>query len=246
MDPFVEFFSWLAREHGIRFTIVYDGFDRARFLRGVRTTFELSLVCIAASLVIGVVGAMLQRSSFAPARLLTQFYVQAFRNTPPLVQMYFFFFALGPALSAALDPGGGPILGSFAWAAVSLSLYAAAFNVEIFRAGIEATPRTTIEAAESLGFSPLRTFAHVIFPLALRVSLPALTNNLVNLVKTTTLAYAIAVPETLFVSNQIWSDSINVPEMMLTLLVFYNVIVGLLVALMTRWERRLRLPGYGR
>ncbi len=61
----------------------------------------------------------------------------------------------------------------------------------------------------------------VILPLAFRISLPALNNNLVNLVKTTTLAYAIAVPEMLYVANQIWSDELNVPEMMNVLLIIY-------------------------
>ena len=66
-------------------------------------------------------------------------------------------------------------------------------------------------------------------PLAFRISLPALNNNLVNLVKTTTLAYAIAVPEMLYVSSQIWSDALNVPEMMNVLLLCYFALVGLLV-----------------
>ena len=62
---------------------------------------------------------------------------------------------------------------------------------------------------------------YIVLPLAFRISLPALNNNLVNLVKTTTLAYAIAVPEMLYVSSQIWSDELNVPEMMNVLLVCY-------------------------
>ena len=82
-------------------------------------------------------------------------------------------------------------------------------------------------------------------PLAFRISLPALNNNLVNLVKTTTLAYAIAVPELLYVSSQIWSDVLNVPEMMNVLLVAYFVLVGSLVWVMHRWERAIRVPGFG-
>jgi polar amino acid transport system permease protein len=138
-----------------------------------------------------------------------------------------------------------PLIGGFAWACISLSLFAGAFNVEIFRSGIEAIPAATIEAAESLGFSRAKTYIHVVLPLALRVCLPALTNNLVNLVKTTTLAYAIAVPELLYVSNQIWSDTDNVPEMMLVLFIIYMALVGLLVFGMHRWERWLRVPGLG-
>ena len=80
--------------------------------------------------------------------------------------------------------------------------------------------------------------------LAFRISLPALNNNLVNLVKTTTIAYAIAVPEMLYVANQIWSDELNVAEMMNVLLVIYVSLVGVLVYVMGRWERALRIPGY--
>jgi polar amino acid transport system permease protein len=123
-------------------------------------------------------------------------------------------------------------------------LYAGAFNVEIFRAGIEAVPRETVEAAEALGYSRLRAYLHVILPLAFRISLPALNNNLVNLVKTTTIAYAIAVPEMLYVANQIWSDELNVTEMMNVLLVIYVALVGVVVYVMGRWERAMRIPGY--
>jgi polar amino acid transport system permease protein len=81
--------------------------------------------------------------------------------------------------------------------------------------------------------------------LALRISLPALGTNLVNLVKTTTLAYAIAVPELLYVSAQIWSDELNVREMMNLVLVSYVSIVAMLVWILHRWERMLRVPGFG-
>ncbi len=138
-----------------------------------------------------------------------------------------------------------PLLGSFEWAVLSLSFFAGAFNVEIFRSGVEAVQRATVEAADSLGFNRWQIYRHVVLPLAVRFCLPALNNNLVNLAKTTTQAYAIAVPETLFVASQIWSDRINVFEMMITLLTFYLLLVGVLVWLMTRLERFLRVPGFG-
>jgi polar amino acid transport system permease protein len=100
-------------------------------------------------------------------------------------------------------------------------------------------------AAESLGFSRAQAYLRIVLPLAFRISLPALNNNLVNLVKTTTLAYAIAVPEMLYVSSQIWSDELNVPVMMNVLLLCYLGLVGVLVWLMHRWERAIRLPGFG-
>ena len=80
----------------------------------------------------------------------------------------------------------------------------------------------------------------------MRISLPALGTNLVNLVKTTTLAYAIAVPELLYVSAQIWSEDLNVREMMNVLLISYVGLVAILVWVLHRWEKALRIPGYGR
>ncbi|WP_241503835.1 amino acid ABC transporter permease [Ferruginivarius sediminum] len=247
MEDFFQWFRWLYDETGINLTILYDSFDRERMVRGFFNTIYLSLICLALSVVIGLVGAWLQGSPLKWTRRIVQGYIQLFRNTPPLVQMYFFFFALGSLMPRMENEYGimEPVLSNWHWAIISLSFFAGAFNVEIFRSGIEAVPRSTVEAAESLGYTRLKTYIYVVLPLAFRVCLPALNNNLVNLVKTTTLAYAIAVPEMLYVANQIWSDSVNVPEMMTFLLLAYVVLVGLLVHVMNRWERAMRLPGYG-
>ena len=126
-----------------------------------------------------------------------------------------------------------------------MSLFAGALNVEIFRAGIEAVPKSTIEAAESLGYTRLQIYRDIVMPLAVRISLPALGTNLVNLVKTTTLAYAIAVPELLYAAAQIWSEDLNVREMMNVLLLSYVGLVAILVWVLHRWEKALRIPGYG-
>jgi len=245
MDAVWDWFRWLHASTGINLTIFYDGFDRERFAWGFLTSIRLMAICLVASVAIGIVGAWLQGARFRPVRWLLQVYIEFFRNTPPLIQLYFFYFALGSFLSMATPSGiRVPLIGNFTWAAIGLSLYAGAFNIEIFRSGIEAVPRTTIEAAESLGYTRLKAYVHILLPLAFRISLPALNNNLVNLIKTTTIAYAIAVPEMLYVSAQIWSDEINVPEMMNVLLIVYVALVGLLVGVMGRWERAMRIPGY--
>jgi polar amino acid transport system permease protein len=106
-------------------------------------------------------------------------------------------------------------------------------------------PDSTLEAAESLCFSRWQTYLYVTLPLAFRISLPALTNNLVSLAKTTSLAYVIAVPEMTYVLNQVWSDNVNVPEMMLLLFLFYIIVVTALASVLHFIERRAALPGYG-
>jgi polar amino acid transport system permease protein len=238
--------EWLNVAHQINYSVCFDPVNRGKLAGGLLETLKLSLACIGFSIVIGVLGAWLQGSHLRLTRRVVQGYIQFFRNTPPLVQLYFFFFAVGALLPKVADASGhlGPPLSNVAWAIISLSFFGGAFNVEIFRAGIEAVPKATVEAAESLGFTRLQTYALVVLPLALRISLPALNNNLVNLVKTTTLAYAIGVPELLYVSAQIWSDDQNVREMMNLLLVLYVAIVGALVFVTRRLERSLRIPGY--
>ena len=244
LDSIADWFRWLNEAHGINLTIFYDPIDARKFASGIWTTIQLSVACVIASTIVGVVGAWLQQSRLVWTRRFVQAYIQFFRNTPPLVQLYFFYFALDAALAGLV--GTRSLMGSFGWAFVALTFFAGAFNVEIFRAGIEAVPKSTVEAAESLGYTRLGAYRHVVLPLAFRISLPALNNNLVNLVKTTTIAYAIAVPETLYMANQIWSDSVNVPEMMNVVMVVYLALVGVLVWIMGRWERAMKLPGIGR
>jgi polar amino acid transport system permease protein len=247
-DWLIDWSRELYRDTGINLTFIHDEFDRSRLIDGFLTTIELSLICLALSVLIGVVGAWLQGSRLVWTRRIVQGYIQFFRNTPPLVQLYFFYFAIGGLLPTVENRFGlpEPLIGNYVWAVLSLSFFAGAFNVEIFRSGIEAIPESTVEAADSLGFNRLQIYAWIVLPLAFRVCLPALNNNLVNLVKTTTLAYAIAVPEMLYMANQIWSDSVNVPEMMTFLLFAYVLLVGVLVWFMHRWERAMRLPGYSR
>jgi len=239
---FFEWFRWLYDTTGINLTVFYDPFDRRRFIGGFVTTVSLAASCIVLSVAIGVAGAWLQGSRLRMTRRIVHGYIQFFRNTPPLVQLYFFYFVVAAYRSTA---AGVPIVSNVTWAILGLSMYAGAFNVEIFRSGIESVPKATIEAAESFGFSRLQAYRYIVLPLAFRVCLPALNNNLVNLVKTTSISYAIAVPEMLYVSAQIWSDSVNVKEMMNILLVCYVALVGLFVYVMHRWERMMRVPGYG-
>lgn len=246
MEAVQSFFLWLQQSHGINLTIGYDDWDRAQFLDGLWMTVKLSVLSIFFSLIVGVTGAWAQGSPFLLLRAVVGMFVTFFRNTPPLVQLYFFFFALGSVLRIQTETGmSAPMISGFTWAIISLSLFAGALNTEIFRSGIEAVPESTVEAAEALGFTRFQSYWYVVLPLALRVSLPSLGTNLVNLVKTTTLAYAIAVPELLYSAAQIWSQQLNVREMMTVLLLTYILLVAILVWIMGRWEKALRIPGYG-
>ena len=231
-----------------RLIFFHDPVQWERVVSGFWVTVQLSVACVIFSVVIGVVGAWLQGSHLRLVRNVVQGYIQFFRNTPHFVQLLFFYFALGQ-FTPTYSPDGWlevPIISNVGWAIISLSFFAGAFNVEIFRAGIEAVPHSTQEAAESLGMSRLQSYIYVVLPLAFRVSPPALNNNLVNLVKTTTQALAIAVPELLYEFLGIWNDYPSALYPALTMVfIIYIGLVGILVYSMHRWERAMRIPGYG-
>src|SRR5215469_15692361 len=117
LTPLWDWFRELYASTGIKLTIFYDAFDRARFVSGFLTSVRLMALCIVASVAIGVLGAFVQRSHLRLLRAVTAAYIEFFRNTPPLVQLYFFYFALGSYLRITNDAGlPVPIMSSFAWA----------------------------------------------------------------------------------------------------------------------------------
>jgi len=246
LDIIAPFFERLYETTGLNFSPFYDAYDWGRLLRGMWVSVELILAIIALSLIIGVVGAGAQTSRIRAVRWLVAAYIEIFRNTPPIVQLLFFYFGLG-AITPQVDMGGWyePMIGSFGWAVISIGIFGGSYNVEIFRSGVEAVPGTTVEAAEALGFTNFQIFVYVTLPLAFRFCLPALTANIISLAKTSSLAYVIAVPEITYSLSGIWSDSVNVPEMMVLLFVYYIVLVAIIARLMSSLERRLALPGYG-
>ena len=165
-----------------------------------------------------------------------------------VIQLYFFYFAVSNLLPMTPDEFGmmAPMLGGFAWAVIALSLNAGAYNVETFRSGVDSVPKALIETGRALGMKEHQIFITITFPLAFRICLPSLTNNLILLIRGTTLAFVIAVPEILYVSSQIWTQQSNVPEMMLFLLVMYISLASSVAYLMKKLEDKLCIKSISR
>ncbi|MCM2436105.1 MULTISPECIES: amino acid ABC transporter permease [Rhizobium/Agrobacterium group] len=246
LELIAPFFQRLHDTTGWNFTPLYDPHDWSRFTSGMWISIKLTVAIVAVSLAIGVIGAAAQSSQSRLLRFAVAAYIEIFRNTPPIVQLLFFYFGLG-AITPQIDMGGWyePVIGSFGWAVIAIGVFGGSYNVEIFRSGIDAVPNTTKEAAEALGFSSFKIFAYIALPLGFRFCLPALTNNIVSLAKTSSLAYIIAVPEVTYSLSSIWSDSLNVPEMMILLFLFYIALVAVIAHAMAILERKLALRGYG-
>ena len=131
MEAIYEWFRVFYQDTGINLTFIYDSYDRNRLIDGFWTTVWLSVVCLALSVVIGVIGAWAQGARSRALRWLVSAYIEFFRNTPPLVQLYFFYFAIGSVLPTTTNRFGfeEPMLNNVAWAIISLSFFAGAFNV---------------------------------------------------------------------------------------------------------------------
>ncbi|GKS98300.1 amino acid ABC transporter permease [Acidovorax sp. SUPP3434] len=232
---------------GLNYAFVLDASERQAFLRGMGVTVQLALLTIPGSLVAGVVLAAVMASGQAWLARPARAFIEVTRNTPTLVQLYCAFLVLNMLITQQLrdwGAGNNPLT-PFVWVVVVVSLHKGVFHAEALRAGIEAVPSTTLEAARSLGFSRRQLLARVQLPLAVRFALPSLVNNLVDLVKMTAVASAIAVGDVTYESIMIWSQRDNVLELLLLILLWFGLLTWL-VSLAGRWlERHWRMPGYG-
>ena len=230
---------------GLNYSFVLNATERGAFVRGLGVTLQLCLLTIPFSLLAGVaIAAALtsgRRWLAKPARAV----VEVTRNTPTLVQLYCAFLVLNMLITHQLQMVGGNPLTPFIWVVIVVSLHKGVFHAEALRAGIEAVPKVTLEAARSLGFSQRQLLFRVELPLALRFALPSLVNNLVDLVKMTAVASAIAVGDVTYESIMIWTQRDNVLELLLLILLYFGLLTWL-VSLAGRWlETHLRMPGYG-
>jgi His/Glu/Gln/Arg/opine family amino acid ABC transporter permease subunit len=189
----------------------------------VALTIVISVSAMLLAVALGLAAALLSQGGGWPGRALVRGYVELFRNTPLLIQIFIVYFAL-PQVGIRLSP--------FLSGLSALTLYAAAYNAEIFRAGLEAVPRGQHEAARSTGLTGVQAARHVVVPQALRICLPALGNNLVSLVKNSSLVSTIGMVELMFVANDISFNNFRSFEI-------YGAAAGLYVALVLTLTRGL-------
>ncbi len=199
-------------------------------LQGAGLTILISAVAMVLAAALGLVLAALTQLRSPLARPLVRAYVEVFRNTPLLIQIFIVYFGL-PQLGFRLSP--------FLSGLSALVLYAAAYNAEIFRAGLEAVPHGQHEAARSIGLSELQAMRWVIVSQAVRIALPALGNNLVSLVKNSSLVSTIGMVELMFVANDISFNNFRTFEIYGAAAVLYVVLVLALSRVLGVTERRL-------
>jgi polar amino acid transport system permease protein len=201
---------------------------------GLLRTAEISVIGMAGALVVGLALGAAGALRIPVLRQAIRVYVEVFRNTPLLVQIFFLYFAL---------PETGLQLGGFTVGWLSLLLWGGAYNVENFRAGFQAADPGQVEAARALGFSRAGAFGQVAFPLGWRVALPSVTNTLISVFKNSSFMVAISYPELTQTAVNLVAVSFRVFEMFLAIGVLYLGAVWLLSLGAGAVERRFAVPG---
>lgn len=199
-------------------------------LSGLKVTAELGAVSIVAGLMFGLGIALVRIYAIRPVAIAAKIYIDIFRSIPLLVLLIVVYYAL-PFVGLRLSP--------FMSAASALTLVSAAYMAEIFRAGIEAIPKGQFEASQALGLNYRYMMTDVILPQAVKVVIPPLTNNCINVIKDTALASVVAMPDLLKQATQAQALEAN-PTPLIVAALIYIALLWPLVLLVGRLEKRFR------
>ena len=200
-------------------------------LKGLGVSVELFLLTLVFALPLGLLVAFGRMSRHRAVRQASRVYISVLRGTPLMLQLLFVYFGPYYLFRVSLS-GYSPFVG----AVVAFALNYAAYFAEIYRAGIESIDPGQREAASSLGLGRARTFAHVVFPQVVKRIIPPVTNEVITLVKDTSLAFTLSVME-MFTVAKMAAAARTTMVPLIAAGVFYYLFNGLVAWAMARLER---------
>ena len=206
-------------------------------MEGMVTSIEIFLLTLLFSIPLGLLVALGRMSKFSPLRWLMKIYISIMRGTPLMLQLIVVFFGPYYIFGTTLSPDY-----RFIAVIIAFSINYAAYFAEIFRAGIEAIPKGQYEAAQVLGYGKVQTFFIIIMPQVVKIILPPVTNEVITLVKDTSLSFVIAVPEMFTVAKQIAAADASIAALLVAG-IFYYVFNVLVAFVMARLEKRYNYLG---
>ena len=202
-------------------------------LSGLQFTAIIFVVTLVGALPLGVLVALGRMSKFKPLSLLVQFYISVMRGTPLMLQLMMWMFGPFYLFGASM----GPDWKYFACCIGFILNYAAYFG-EIYRSGIQSIPRGQYEAAEVLGYSRLQTFMKIVLPQVIKRILPAMGNEIITLVKDTSLAFAIGVAEMFSTAKALVASQVSMLPFVFAA-VFYWVFNFVVEVVLGRVEKKM-------
>ncbi|WP_158743183.1 amino acid ABC transporter permease [Acidisphaera sp. L21] len=239
----------VATNPAFQWPVVAEYMLDPQILVGLGRTLELTLIAMAIGLVLGTLLAMMRLSPNKLLSTVSWAYIWFFRSVPALVQLIFWynFGALYPVIALKLP--FGPTLFSastnslitpmFA-ALAGLGLAQAAYTAEVIRGGIASVPKGQARAAMALGMQPLTIFRRIVFPQAMRVIIPPVGNEVISMVKSTSLVSVIALAELLYTAQLIYARTYETIPLLIVASLWYLIIVSVLSVGQHFLERRYR------
>ncbi len=206
-------------------------------LLGLWHTLQVTGTALAFGVPLGLALALMRLSPRRWLRWPAGFVIEVFRTTPPLVQLFWFFFALPILVRVEMTP--------FVAAALTFSIQSAAFFAEVFRGGIVSVERGQWEAGRALGMTPRQTLRRVVLPQAVKRMIPAFMERAIELMKTTTLVATVSYADLLFQANEVAQKTFRPLEVFTVAALLYFTVIWGVSLLAQALERRLAVSGDG-
>jgi len=185
------------------------------FLDGFKITILSSIFALIGSFILGVIIAVMRISPFKPFNWFGTAFVEFFRNIPLLIIAFFFFYGL---------PAIGPTLPGFVAGSIALAIYTAAFIAEAIRAGINSVPKGQMEAGRSSGLTYVQTMNKIILPQAIKIVIPPIGNQFINLVKNSSILGMISGLDLMYFGDIISSNTFVTFDVYIFVALFYLVL----------------------
>lgn len=199
---------------------------------GMLKTGAIFVLTLLGSLPLGMIVALLRKSRFMPVRALISIYISVIRGTPLMLQLLVWYF--GPFYLFGFNIGGW----RFPAIIVAFVVNYAAYFAEIYRGGIESIPQGQYEAAQVLGYTKTQTFMRIILPQVIKIIMPSVTNEVITLVKDTSMAFTLAYAEVFSLAKQISASQTSFTPFIIAG-VFYFVANYVVEIVMTRIEKSM-------
>ncbi len=201
------------------------------FLEGVSVTLELAFFTVLFGSLLGLVVAVFRRTRILPLRWIMNAYVAFIRGTPLLVQVLLIVYGL---------PQLGVKLPRMTMCVLALVINSGAYMAELIRAGLQSVERGQVEAAESLGMTNTQCMVHIILPQAIKVTLPAMGNEFVAIIKESSILYAVGVYELTYQAYKLASVNYYYIETLIVAAFIYFILTYAATGLLKLLERRMR------
>lgn len=207
-----------------------------RYIEAFFLTIRIGWLGIALSLIIGIVVAFIEHFKIPLFNTISKSYVELFRNTPLLVQLFFIYFGL-PKIGISINAEACGIIG--------LGLLGGSYIAETFRSGLLAVPKSQAESAKALGFTGRQLFTNIIFPQAFSLSVPGIIANIIFLLKETSVFSAISLMDLMFTAKDLIGLYYDTKEALFLLVIFYIIMLLPVSILGNIVEKRVRLKTIG-